>query len=124
MKIIGYGHRILWVLVLLFLVSRLSFPCTSIIVTKGASADGSVIITYSCDGEFLPRLRLYPAADHGVGEKAEIMGFRGKRGEIPEVAHTYKVLDLMNEFQGPSARRPLTVAWSLSTRLACSITLS
>jgi dipeptidase len=99
MKIIGYGHRILWVLVLLFLVSRLSFPCTSIIVTKGASVDGSVIITYSCDGEFLPRLRLYPAADHGVGEKAEIMGFRGKRGEIPEVAHTYKVLDLMNEFQ-------------------------
>jgi dipeptidase len=99
MKINGYGHRIMVMLSLLFLVSRLSFPCTSIIVTKGASADGSVIITYSCDGEFLPRFRLFPAADHGVGEKVEIMGFRGKRGEIPEVAHTYKVLDLMNEFQ-------------------------
>jgi dipeptidase len=99
MKIIGYGHRILWMSLLLFLVSRLSLPCTSIIVTKGASADGSVIITYSCDGEFLPKFRLYPAADHGVGEKVEIMGFRSKRGEIPEVAHTYKVLDLMNEFQ-------------------------
>ena len=84
---------------LFFLASSLSFPCTSIIVTKGASADGSVIITYSCDGEFLPRFRLYPAADHGVGEKVEIRGFRSKRGEIPEVAHTYKVLDLMNEFQ-------------------------
>jgi dipeptidase len=99
MKITGYGHRILLTWLLLFLVSGLSFPCTSIIVTKGASADGSVIITYSCDGEFLPRLRLYLAADHGAGEKFEIRGFRGKRGEIPEVAHTYKVLDLMNEFQ-------------------------
>lgn len=99
MKIIGHGRRMVLMLALLFLVSRLSFPCTSIIVTKGASADGSVIITYSCDGEFLPRLRLFPAADHGVGDKVEIMGFRGKRGGIPEVAHTYKVLDLMNEFQ-------------------------
>ncbi len=99
MKITGYGPRILWMSLLLLLASRLGFPCTSIIVTKGASADGSVIITYSCDGEFLPRFRLYPAADHGVSDKVEIRGFRGKRGEIPEVAHTYKVLDLMNEFQ-------------------------
>jgi dipeptidase len=58
-----------------------------------------VIITYSCDGEFLPRLRLYPTADHGPGEKIEIMGFGGKRGEILQVAHTYRVVDLMNEFQ-------------------------
>jgi len=99
MQSIGYGHRIFLMGLLFFLASSLSFPCTSIIVTKGASADGSVIITYSCDGEFLPRFRLYPAADHGVGEKVEIRGFRSKRGEIPEVAHTYKVLDLMNEFQ-------------------------
>jgi dipeptidase len=84
---------------LLFSVSRLCFPCTSILVTKGACADGSVIITYSCDGEFLPQLRLYLAGDHGPGEKIEIMGFEGKRGEIPQVAHTYRVLDLMNEFQ-------------------------
>jgi dipeptidase len=82
-----------------FLAGVLCFSCTSIIVTKGASADGSVIITYSCDGEFFPRLRLYPAADHKPGEMVEIMGFRGKRGEIREVAHTYKVLDLVNEFQ-------------------------
>jgi dipeptidase len=99
MKIKSSGRQSLWLLFFFLLVCRLTFPCTSIIVTKGASADGSVIITYSCDGEFLPKLKLYPAADHGAGDKCEIMGFRGKRGEIPEVAHTYKVLDLMNEFQ-------------------------
>jgi dipeptidase len=96
-KVFGLGS--LGILSLFLLVPRLAFPCTSIIVTKGASADGSVIITYSCDGEFFPRIRLYPAADHKPGDKYELMGFRGKRGEIPEVAHTYKVLDLMNEFQ-------------------------
>jgi dipeptidase len=91
--------RPVWMLALFFLTAGLAFPCTSIIVTKGASADGSVIITYSCDGEFFPRLRLYPAADHKPGDMYALMGFRGKRGEIPEVAHTYKVLDLTNEFQ-------------------------
>jgi dipeptidase len=99
MRIKASCPRSLSMLALFLLAGRLAFPCTSIIVTKGASADGSVIITYSCDGEFFPRLRLYPAADHKAGDKYELMGFRGKRGEIPEVAHTYKVLDLMNEFQ-------------------------
>jgi dipeptidase len=75
------------------------FPCTSILVTKGATADKSTIISYSCDGEFHPRLRLYPAADHAADEKIDIMGFSGKRGEIPQIAHTYKVVGLMNEFQ-------------------------
>jgi hypothetical protein len=30
--------------------------CSSFLVTKGASKDGSVMITYTCDGEFLPHL--------------------------------------------------------------------
>lgn len=99
MRIIRNTSRILMMVLLPFSVFRLCFPCTSILVTKGASADGSVIITYSCDGEFLARLQLYPAADFGPGEKIEIMGFGGKRGEIPQVAHTYRVIGLMNEFQ-------------------------
>ncbi len=78
--------------------------CTSIIVTRGASADGSVMITYSCDlaGLYAP-LTLIPAADHTPGETTAI-GPRGpgdKRppGKIPQVAHTYKVLGFMNEHQ-------------------------
>lgn len=33
-----------------------AFSCTNILVSRGATTDGSVIITYSCDGEFLPHL--------------------------------------------------------------------
>ena len=41
-----------------------SEACTNILVTKGASKDGSSIITYACDGRFHARLRNRAAADH------------------------------------------------------------
>ncbi len=75
------------------------YSCTSVLVTKGASVDGSTMISYSCDGEFHPHLTMTPAADHKPGEKIEIRNWYGKKGEIPQVAHTYKVLGLMNEHQ-------------------------
>ena len=74
--------------------------CTNLLVTKGASADGSVIITYTCDGEFHPHLRRYPAEDHVPGSPLEIRDRSGKlRGEIKHVAHTYAVVGLINEHQ-------------------------
>ncbi|MCP4213203.1 MAG: dipeptidase [bacterium] len=73
--------------------------CTSILVTKGASVDGSTMISYSCDGEFLPHPRIVPAADHKPGDMYEIRTWRGLKGKIPEVPHTYKVVGLMNEHQ-------------------------
>ncbi|MGB2984412.1 MAG: C69 family dipeptidase [Phycisphaerae bacterium] len=74
--------------------------CTNILVTKGASQDGSVMITYTCDGEFHPRLRYTPAADHDPGEFFEIKDWSGNvRGKIKQVAHTYAVVGLMNEHQ-------------------------
>jgi dipeptidase len=99
MRLIKRAARPVLIVLLLIVTARLGFPCTSIVVTKGASKDGSVIITYSCDGEFLPRLRLYPAADHPPGEMIEIRGFEGPGGKIPQVPHTYRVVGLMNEFQ-------------------------
>jgi dipeptidase len=79
--------------------------CTSLLVTRGASADGSVMITYHCDsaGGFAS-LSIRPALDHPAGETIEI-GPRdpvtqAPRGRIPQVAHTYKVLSgLINEHQ-------------------------
>lgn len=74
--------------------------CTSILVSKGASKDGSVIITYSCDGEFHPRLRYRSAADHDPGDYYEIKDWSGNlRGKVKEVPHTYAVVGLMNEHQ-------------------------
>jgi dipeptidase len=74
--------------------------CTNILVSKGASADGSVIITYACDGRFHARLRRHAAADHEPGAMREIRDWGGTlRGEIPQVAHTFAVVGLMNEHQ-------------------------
>jgi dipeptidase len=74
--------------------------CSSFLVTKGASTDGSVMITYTCDGEFLPHLERIPAQDHKPGDEIEIRGRDGKlRGKVKQAAHTYAVVDLMNEHQ-------------------------
>jgi dipeptidase len=74
--------------------------CTNLIVTKGASADGSVMVTYTCDGEFHPRLRYDPPADYGPDAHFEIKDWSGNvRGTIKQVAHTYGVVQLMNEHQ-------------------------
>lgn len=80
--------------------SSLALACTNLLVTSGASADGSVIICYTCDGEFHPQLRRDPAEDHEPGEMLEIRHWDGKvYGEIPQVSHTYAVVGLMNEHQ-------------------------
>ncbi len=74
--------------------------CSSFLVTKGASKDGSVMITYTCDGEFHPHLEFIPAQDHEPGETIKVRGRDGKiRGEVKQVAHTYAVVGLMNEHQ-------------------------
>jgi dipeptidase len=80
--------------------TRLVSGCTNILVTKGASVDGSVIITYSVDGEFLPLLRYTPAADHAPGEVFEVKGRDGVvRARIPQPPHTWATFGIMNEHQ-------------------------
>ena len=74
--------------------------CSSFLVTKGASKDGSIMITYTCDGEFLPLLEYVPAQDHKPDEYIEIKGRDGKlRGKVKQVPYTYAVVGLMNEHQ-------------------------
>ncbi|OGC83788.1 MAG: hypothetical protein A2W07_00460 [candidate division Zixibacteria bacterium RBG_16_43_9] len=75
-------------------------PCTSLLVTKGASEDGSVMVTYTADGEFHSHLEYTPAADHKPGDSLEITDWRGRvRGKIKQVPHTYAVVGYMNEHQ-------------------------
>jgi len=91
---------ILLLLILLSVNQWAEDNCSSFLVTKGASKDGSVMITYTCDGEFLPHLEYIPAQDHEPGSTIKITGRGGKvRGEVRQVPHTYAVVDLMNEHQ-------------------------
>lgn len=69
--------------------------CTSLLVTKGASTDGSVMITYTCDGEYHPHLSRRPAAEHEAGSFVEKVA----GGVIPQVPHTYATVGLINEHQ-------------------------
>jgi dipeptidase len=76
--------------------------CTNLLVTKGASKDGSTMITYSADSHSLYGYLDYkPGGRHLSGEYREILEWdTGKRlGRIPEVPVTYTRVGNMNEFQ-------------------------
>ena len=76
--------------------------CTNFIVGKKASADGSVICSYSADdyGMF-QYLCHYPAAKHAKGEMRKVFDWDTNKyhGEIPEAAETYNVIGNINEYQ-------------------------
>ncbi|MDP3915181.1 MAG: C69 family dipeptidase [Bacteroidota bacterium] len=97
-------NRIFLFSMMLVLATGISsvFACTNLIVTKGASADGSVMITYAADSHTrYGAIAFYPAADHQPGDLCEIFHYENGRllGTIPEVAHTYSVVQFMNENQ-------------------------
>ena len=79
-----------------------SEACTNILVTPGASADASCMISYAADSHWLyGELYFHPAQDHAPGEMVKIHDWDSGRyiGEIPQVAHTYKTVGNMNEHQ-------------------------
>lgn len=79
--------------------------CTSIMVGREASTDGSVITSHTCDGRYRTWAQVEPAADHKKGTMHQILRgtmatkFRGDTtgvklmGEIPEARHTYAYLN-------------------------------
>ena len=78
------------------------WPCTNLIVTKGASKDGSVMVTYSADSHQLyGELYFWPAATWAEGTMLKIYEWDSGRymGEIPQAPVTYSVTGNMNEYQ-------------------------
>ena len=79
--------------------------CTSIMVGRNASADGSVITSHTCDSKYRTWVTMEPAADHKAGEMHKV--YKGTMhtetprsmegmtlaGEIPEAAHTYAYMN-------------------------------
>lgn len=79
-----------------------SAACTNILVTKGASADGSNMISYAADSHTLfGELYFHRAADWPEGAMLDISEWdTGKRlGQIPQIGHTYQTVGNMNEHQ-------------------------
>jgi len=76
--------------------------CTNFLVTRGASKDGSTMITYAADSHVLyGELYHYPAGKHLAGSMRRIHEWdTGKYlGDIPESPVTYSVIGNMNEYQ-------------------------
>lgn len=89
--------------------------CTSIMVGRLASSDGSVMTSHSCDGNYRTWVEIYPHSKYDKGSMHPV--YRGmlhteeswdmtgvtKKGEIPEVEETYAFLNTaypcMNEKQ-------------------------
>lgn len=81
---------------------QVSLACTNFLITKGASADGSVMISYSADSHVLyGELYFWPAKDWPKGSMLDIYEWdTGKfLGRIPQKSHTYSVVGNMNQHQ-------------------------
>ena len=92
------------ILITVFLIAgnHVSNGCTNFLVTRGASTDGSTMVTYAADSHTLyGELYFQPAQDHPEGALRDIYEWdTGKfLGRIPQPAHTYSVVGNMNEFQ-------------------------
>lgn len=73
--------RIFTLSLILFLASGVSdiIACTNLIVTKGATSDRSVMITYAADSHTrYGTLGFYPAADHKPGDLCEVFPLSGR----------------------------------------------
>lgn len=84
------------------LLVNTSNACTNFLITKGASTDGSTMITYAADSHVLfGELYHWPAADYPKGSMLKVYEWdTGKYlSEIDQVEHTYNVVGNMNEFQ-------------------------
>ena len=93
-------------LILIFFNTLFGFTsllaCTNFIVTKGASSDRSVMITYNADSHTrYGAIAFYPAADYKPGDMCQVFHYENGKllGAIPEVSHTYSVVQFMNEHQ-------------------------
>lgn len=76
--------------------------CTNVIITRGASADGSVMISYAADSHWLyGELYFHKAARFKAGSTRQIIEWDTYKplGYIPEVENTLQTMGNMNEHQ-------------------------
>ena len=96
--------KLIFSAVLIFVTANFmqSFACTNFIITKGASKDGSVMVSYSADSHTLyGELYHWPAATYPAGTMMDVIEWDSGTflGKIPQVTQTYNVVGNMNEFQ-------------------------
>ena len=81
--------------------------CTSIMVGKKASTDGSVITSHTCDGRYRTWMRWEPAADYKISETPK---GKKKKGQDIEPVETHKVYKGTMHTEDPFDNRNLELA--------------
>lgn len=110
------NSRFLSILLSFYFISSLFSPqsvrsCTSVIVTRGASADGSVMVSYTYDvAGFTQPLYFYAGGTYQPGDSLRVYGYHeGKYlGTIHQVPRTFRVIGNMNERQVAIAETTFT----------------
>jgi len=95
-------RNILLTLFAIILTAKSIDACTNFLVTKGASKDGSTMITYTADSfNMYGELYYYHAAKYPEGTLLDIYEWdTGKYlGKIKQARETYNVVGNMNEYQ-------------------------
>jgi dipeptidase len=96
-------NKFIATLILIFIFAfENTFSCTNFLISKGASRDGSTMISYSADSHVLfGELYHYPAKDYPAGSLWDVYEWDTGEflGRIPQVRHTYSVVGNMNEHQ-------------------------
>ncbi|MBQ2006555.1 MAG: C69 family dipeptidase, partial [Bacteroidales bacterium] len=86
---------------LLMAESRI-YACTNVIVTPGASKDGSSLVSYAADSHWLyGELYFHKGGKHKKGSMIDIREWDSNRplGQIAQVPYTYKTVGNMNQHQ-------------------------
>lgn len=89
-------------ILMMFLVSEKSNACTNFLITKGATKDGSTMITYSADSHVLyGELYFWPAAQYKPGTMVDVYEWDSGKflGKIEQAPVTYSVVGNINQFQ-------------------------
>ncbi len=94
--------RICVLIAVLLLYGINGIACTNYLVTKGASKDGSTMISYAGDSHIrYGQLYFFPRTTWPDGSMVTIYDRSSNRplGNIPQPKETYKVVGFMNEYQ-------------------------
>jgi len=95
-------RRTLFLLAFSFASIATALACTNFLASRGATVDGSTLITYSADAYFFfGSMHEARAATHAPGSVRRVYDWHTRkfRGEIAQVPRTYTVIGSMNEHQ-------------------------
>ncbi|MDO4266652.1 MAG: C69 family dipeptidase [Eubacteriales bacterium] len=97
-----------------------ALACTSLGIGKDASADGSVMVSHTCDGWYDHRIQIVEGGKHAAGEMVDI--YRDpctdtkttpeKVGEIPQVEETFTYFNIGYPFMNDKQVMMSEFTWS------------